>query len=132
MEHDKKRDIDTSENRNRLQRALFEHIGKGNAISMTALYEAVFDRPWDDRINDTRALRTLITAMRNDGIAIGSTSSKNGGGYYQPAEGSEYVDYLKKREIKAMVILRQNSQAKKVSLPAYLGQLQLENLGEKI
>lgn len=125
-----KNDIDTSENKHRLLSALSEHVGKINAISMTALYEIVFDRPWYDKINDTRALRTLITVMRNDGIAIGSTSSQNGGGYYIPAEGDEYIDYLKKREIKALVILKQNSLAKKVSLPVYLGQLQLNNLGE--
>ena len=129
---EKANEIDTSENRHRLQAALYNHVGKANAISMTALYEIVFDRPWNDKINDTRALRHLITAMRDDGVAIGSTSSQNGGGYYIPAEGNEFLDYLKKREIKALVILKQNSQAKKVSLPAYLGQLQLEHLGDTI
>ncbi len=131
IERNKKQEIDTAENRLRLQAALFVHVGKKNAISMTDLYEIVFDRPWDDKINDTRALRTLITAMRNDGIAIGSTSSQNGGGYYIPAEGDEYIEYLRKRKIKALVILKQNSLAENLSLPAYLGQLQLETIGEQ-
>ena len=65
MENEK-HEIDTSENRHRLEVALYGHVGKFNAISMTDLYEIVFDRPWNDKINDTRALRTLITAMRND------------------------------------------------------------------
>lgn len=125
-EQNEKREIDTSENRLRLHAALYCHVGKINAISMTALYEAVFDRPWNDKINDTRALRTLITALRDEGVAICSSSSQNGGGYYIPAAGSEYTDYLRKRKIKALIILKQNSRAEKVSLPAYLGQLQLE------
>jgi hypothetical protein len=126
IEQDKKHGIDTSENRSRLQAEMFNHVGKVNAISMTALYEVVFDRPWNDKINDTRALRTLITALRDEGVAICSSSSQNDGGYYIPAAGSEYTDYLRKRKIKALIILKQNSKAEKVSLPAYLGQLQLE------
>ena len=131
MEQEEIRFIETSENKHRLLSAMNEHVGKGNAISMTALYEIVFDRPWNDKINDTRALRTLITTLRDEGIAICSTSSQNCGGYYIPAEGDEYLDYLRKRKIKALVILKQNSLAAKVSLPAYLGQLQLKTIGEQ-
>lgn len=127
-----KREIDTAENRLRLHAALYSHVGKANAISMTALYEIVFERPWDDKINDTRALRHLITALRDEGVAICSTSSKDGGGYYIPAEGDEYIDYLRKRKIKALTLLKQNSLAEKISLPEYLGQLQLESIGEQI
>lgn len=117
--------IDTAENRSRLKSALFEHVGEVNAISMTALYEAVFDRRWNDRINDTRTLRYLITALREDGVPICSTSSQRGGGYYIAAAGSEFIDFLQKTERRAICILMRNARMKKVSLPEYLGQLKL-------
>jgi hypothetical protein len=122
----KSKDIDTVEHRNRLKSVMFDHVGEINAVSMTALYEAVFDRPWNDRINDTRALRYLITALREDGVPICSTSSQHGGGYYIAAAGSEFVDFLRKTERRALLILMRNSKMKKVSLPEYLGQLKLE------
>lgn len=118
--------IDTSENRNRLKTAMFDHVGEVNAISMTALYEAVFERPWNDRINDTRALRHLITALREDGVPICSTSSQHGGGYYIAAAGSEFIDFLRKTERRALCILHRNARMKKISLPEYLGQLKLD------
>jgi hypothetical protein len=121
-----KREIDTAENRNRLKSAMFDHVGEVNAISMTALYEAVFDRPWNDRINDTRALRHLITALREDGVPICSTSSQHGGGYYIAAAGSEFIEFLRKTERRALLILMRNARMKKVSLPEYLGQLKLD------
>jgi hypothetical protein len=118
--------IDTSENRNRLKSALFDHVGEVNAISMTALYEAVFNRPWNNKINDTRALRHLITALREDGVPICSVTSSNGGGYYIAAATSEFTDFLRKAERRALCILMRNARMKKVSLPEYLGQLKLD------
>jgi hypothetical protein len=124
--HEKIIEIDTAENRNRVLVLLNQHIGAANAISMTELFEAVFNRTWDDHINSTRALRHLITAMRDDGVAICSVSTKSGGGYYQPAAGSELTDYLRKNERRALCMLKRNSQMKKISLPEYLGQLKLD------
>ena len=120
------RDIDTAENRNKVMAALNQHIGKANAVGMPALYEIVFGIPWDDHINSTRILRKLITAMRDDGFAICSSTSREGGGYYQPAAGSEMIDYLRIMERRALCILKRNSQMKKISLPDYLGQLKLD------
>ena len=120
------KDIDTAENRLRVMTILNQHVGAANAVSMTELFELVFDRPWDDHVNSTRDLRKLITAMRDDGMAICSISSKDGGGYYQPAAGSEMIDYLRKMERRALCILKRNSQMKKISLPEYLGQLKLD------
>ncbi|MFA5754255.1 MAG: hypothetical protein WC905_02810 [Patescibacteria group bacterium] len=120
------RDIDTAENRNKVMAALNQHIGKANAIGMPELYETVFGVPWSDTINSTRNLRKLVTAMRDDGFAICSSTSREGGGYYQPAAGSEMIDYLRKTERRALCILKRNSQMKKISLPDYLGQLKLD------
>ena len=123
---DEKRDIDTSEHRLRLLSVLNSHVGEANAIGMTALYEAVFDRPWKDRINDTRRLRKLITLMREDDVAVCSTQSQIGGGYYIAAATSEFLNFLRKNERLALLILMRNSKMKKISLPEYLGQLKLE------
>jgi hypothetical protein len=120
-----KKEIDTSENRHKLLAELSNHIGEVNAISMTALYEAVFQRPWDDHVNDTRTLRKLITMMREDGVPICSVSSSKGG-YYLAAAGSEMADFLRKTERRALRILHRNAKMKKVSLPNYLGQLKIE------
>ncbi|MCE5212136.1 MAG: hypothetical protein LLG40_11325 [Deltaproteobacteria bacterium] len=118
--------IDTPENRQRLLACLATHISAINAIAMTALYYQVFDRPWEDHVNSTRAIRHLITAMRNEGVPICSASSSNGGGYYLAAAGSEMADFLRKTERRALRILKRNAAMKKTTLPNYLGQLKIE------
>jgi len=121
-----KREIDTAENRARILAEMSSHVGRHNAIGMAALYEAVFDRTWDNRINDTRALRHLVTILREEGVPINSSSSQDGGGYYLAAAGSELTDYLRRNERQALRKLKRNARIKKVSLPNYLGQLRLE------
>jgi hypothetical protein len=118
-------EIDTQENRNRTLSTLTSHIGEPNAIGMAALYETVFNRPWEHRINDTRALRRLITILREEGVPICSVASSNGGGYYLAAAGSELADYLRRSERRALLILLRNSRIKKITLPNYLGQMKL-------
>jgi hypothetical protein len=120
--------VDSTEYRNRLLAELTSHIGSGNAIGMPALYQAVFDRPWSDRINDTRHVRKLITIMRAEGVPICSTAS-NGGGYYLAAAGSELADYLRRDKYRALRILRRSAKILKMSLPNYLGQLKMEAEG---
>jgi hypothetical protein len=117
--------VDSTAYRNRLLAELTSHIGSGNAIGMPALYQAVFDRPWSDRINDTRHVRKLITIMRAEGVPICSTAS-NGGGYYLAAAGSELADYLRRDKYRALRILRRSAKILKMSLPNYLGQLKME------
>lgn len=120
--------VDSAEYRQRLLAELTSHIGKANAIGMPALYQAVFERPWTDRINDTRRIRKLITLMRAEGVPICSVTSAPGG-YYLPAAGSEAADYIRRYEAKALRILRALSKMKKTSLPNYLGQLRLDMEG---
>jgi hypothetical protein len=117
--------IDTQEHRNRLLATLTTHIGATHAIGMAGLYEAVFDRPWDHRINDTRPLRALITKLRQEGVPICSLSNQDGGGYYLASAGSELNDYLRRREIRALKILAMNALIKRKTLPEYLGQMRL-------
>jgi hypothetical protein len=126
MENEKKQVIDTDENRNRLLTELSNHIGEVNAVSMTKLYETVFDRPWNDRVNDTRPLRKLIELMRDEGIPICSATSKHGGGYYIAAAGSEQAEYLRRDKYRALRILHRDAKMLKTTLPNYLGQLKIE------
>jgi hypothetical protein len=129
MENQEKQEIDTSETRHRLLAELTSHIGEPNAIGMAALYQAVFDRPWEDRINDTRALRRLITAMREDGVPICSVATAGVGGYYLAAAGSELAAYLRRDKFRALRILGRDAKILKTTLPNYLGQIKLEMEG---
>jgi hypothetical protein len=126
---DKIKEIDSDENRHRLLAELTSHIGQANAISMTGLFEAVFDRPWADRINNTRSLRTLITAMRDDGVPICSVATCTGGGYYLAAAGSEFGDFIRRDKYRALRILSRDAKMLKTTLPNYLGQLKIEAEG---
>lgn len=129
MENQERKEIDTSEYRHRLLAELTSHICATNAIGMAALYEAVFDRPWNNRINDTRAVRTLITVLREEGVPICSVTSHTGGGYYLAAAGSEFAEYIKRDKCRALRILRRDAKMLKTTLPNYLGQLKLESEG---
>jgi len=109
----------------RLLAELSRHIGERNAIGMAELYQVVFCEDWQHRINDTKRLRELITALRQEGVPICSTASTHGGGYYLAAAGSELMGYLSRSERRALKILARCARIKKISLPDYLGQMKL-------
>jgi len=131
MDRAERIEVDSDKYKHRLLAELSNHVGEVNAISMPALYQAVFDRSWSNRINDTRPLRKLITIMRENGTAICSVSSSafSVGGYYIPAAGSELADYLKRDKIKALRILRRDAKIMQISLRNFLRQLALESEG---
>ena len=120
-----KNEVDTAEYRQRLLSELTSHVGEANAIGMPALYQAVYGCTWSDRVNDTRAIRRLITIMRMEGVPICSVSSAPGG-YYLAAAGSELNDYIRRYEGRALRILKTIAKMKKISLPNYLGQIKLD------
>ena len=124
MKRDEAKQTD-EEYRNKLLAQLTGHIGGHNAISMAALFEAVYGEPWKNKINDTRRLRALITKMRNEGVPICSATHSNAGGYYLASAGSELMDYTRRAERSALGILARNAKIKKISLPDYMGQLKL-------
>ena len=101
-------------------------MGTGRAIGMGELFVRVFGERWDNRINDTRRLRKLITELRRDGVPICSRVLTNGGGYYIAAAGSELVDYCRKLEKQGIKKLAQSSSLKHMALPDLLGQLSLD------
>jgi len=103
---------------------LSHHVGEHNVIDAGRLYELVFEKAWKNKINDTRALRTAITVLRNEGVPIGSRPSSTGGGYWLIGVGSEMTDYIERQQRRALKILARVSKMKKLPLPELLGQMQ--------
>ncbi len=120
-----KREIDSAMCRERLLSTLTSHVGSHNAIGMAELYQEVFGGIWENRINDTRAIRKLVTDLRAQGVPICSLSDKRDGGYYLAAAGSELTAYLRRSETRALKILMRNSKIQRISLPNYLGQIKM-------
>jgi len=123
------RQVSVAELRARLWEVLSEHVGRENAIGMGELYEAVYGEKWRHRINDTRALRYLITDLREQGKPICSVALRDGGGYYIPAVGSERRAYIERLKRQGLRKLRRAAIIEKRSLPELLGQMAL-NLKE--
>lgn len=121
---------DTIAHRGAILQALASHIGGPHAIGMGELYELVYGESWKNRINDTRALRQVITNLRSEGVPICSVATSYGGGYYLAVAGSELAGYLRNSERRALKILMRNARIKKISLPDYLGQMKLNMEGE--
>lgn len=71
----------------RLMEILEEHQGEANAIGMGDLYEGVFRRRYQHRINDTSELRQMLRRLRRQpkGALICSTSSKRRAGIPHPS-----------------------------------------------
>ena len=111
-----------AERRAKLMTVMTGHVGRIQAISMGALYKAVFGRDWTDKINDTCKLRDLITTLRKEGLPICSTWD----GYYLAAAGSELQDYLARYKRRALRILARVAMIKKITLPELMGQIQME------
>lgn len=115
----------------RLMSELASRAGRGRAMSMGELYEAVYGEPYEDKINGTRRLRHLITELRREGVPICSASTKEGGGYYLASAGSELDDYCSRLRSRALKLLAMESNLRKVTLPSLLHQIQL-NLGMEV
>ena len=124
----KEKEVD-QQYRMKLLSEMTNHIGEHNAVGMAELFEMVFGGTWEHRINDTRRLRKVVTELRAEGVPICSVSTKDGGGYYLAAAGSELTNYLRRSERRALQILQRNARIKRVSLPNYLGQIKLNMEG---
>jgi len=109
-----------------LLRIISRHVGRSNKIGMGELYERVFFDAWNNRINDTRRLRKLVTELRKEGVPICSDTSRTGGGYYLASVGSELNTYCRKLRDRALKMLVQESKLRRTTLPELLGQIQLE------
>jgi hypothetical protein len=117
--------MDDREIRLRIHQELTRHIGRGRAIDMSELYLLAFDQRPASKINATRRLRKILTAMRHEGVPICSASTTDGGGYYLAQAGSELEDYLARLHGRALRILVQEARLRKITLPELLGQMRL-------
>ena len=84
-----KSQVSNEEATSKILMILSRHVGVEKSLDMGSLFERVFDKPYTNKINHTRRLRTIITALRQKGVPIGSTAAKNGVGYYLVSDGSE-------------------------------------------
>jgi len=116
----------------RLYAALTRHIGEERALDMGQLYQEVYEREYHHKINGTRALRKLITELRYEGVAIGSVSSRNQGGYYLIRSGSELGDYIARLQRRGLKALSMAARIKNLSLPELLGQLRINMEGKDV
>ena len=104
---------------------LSRHVGANRKIGMGELYYAVFGEAWSNRINDTRALRKLITELRNEGVPICSVADSTGGGYYLASAGSELSSYCERLRTQALRKLAMEAKIRRITLPELLGQMTL-------
>jgi hypothetical protein len=102
---------------------LARHIGREKAISADVLYQKVFGEPGNH--DNRKPLRKLVTELRNEGVPIGSTPSRDGGGYYLIAAGSEMDDYLGRIRRRALEELSMEAKLRNLSLRELLGQMRL-------
>jgi len=117
---------DMADLKSRTLMELTRHIGKANAVDMGDLYARVFGEPVAHKINDTREIREVITALRRqDAVPIGSTARRDGGGYYLMS-GSELADWAERVKAQGIRKLALAARIKRVRLPEFLGQLALE------
>lgn len=91
---------------------LAEHQGREAGIQGNALARKAGLSP--------RRLRTLISQMRDQGIAI---CGKPASGYFVPVSAEELSESCAYLEARALHSLRLLSRMKKVALPTLLGQL---------
>jgi len=109
----------------RLLQVLTRHVGEEKAVDAGTLYAEVYGERVKNKINQTRAMRTLITALRNKGVPIGSTSAQTGGGYYLCRAGSELSAFCDRLTRRALTTLSMVAKVKKMSMPELLGQMKL-------
>lgn len=111
--------------KSRLLMELTRHIGRGRAVGMGELFQAVFDKDWVNRINDTRQLRRLITELRNGAQPqpICSVCCSLAPGYYLASAGSELAEYVGKIKKTALKKLALAAKLEKIPLPELLGQM---------
>ena len=107
----------------RLMRVLSEHHDKARAISMRALFAAVYGEYPADKINGTRRLRALITELRNEGVPICHSWDSNGGGYYLASAGKDLDEHCGRIHAKAMRLLVMEARLRKGALPGMRGQI---------
>lgn len=107
----------------RLNKILMQHVGPGRKISQTELYRQTFLEDCDH--NQAKRLRGMIRELRKAGIGICSSRVPSRGGYWLAASESELLDFCEARKTEALKVLALIAAMMKTTLPALLGQMQL-------
>jgi len=113
-------------------RILSRHVGANRKIGMGELYCAVFGESWSNRINDTRALRKVITELRHEGVPICSIADSTGGGYYLASAVSELSGYCERLRTQALKKLALEAKIRGISLHELLGQMTMNFSAEEV
>jgi transcription initiation factor IIE alpha subunit len=108
--------------KNRLKSIMMKHVGPSKKISMAELHQAVYERPVSNISNDTRTIRKLVAALREEGIFICSDERCSEPGYWLAATDSERDDFCGKLRRAALKKLAQEAALKGVSLSAVLNE----------
>lgn len=114
--------------KSRLLYEMTRHLGKNNAIGAGALFEIVFQRPFDgNMITGTRLLRRLIVQVKYgpEAILIAHSCCNIRPGYYIPI-GSEAREYRQREECKVKRKIGRLAVLFGVNDAIYAGQLALE------
>jgi hypothetical protein len=113
-----------TEDESRVLAVLSTHIGREKALDMGQLYHEVFDEEYSSKINGTKPLRMVVTSLRDKGFPIGSSSQRNGGGYYLCRSGTELNEYCERLlHWPAMRKLKLEARLRKISMAELLGQM---------
>ena len=117
---------------NRLLTELYKHPGPSRKIGMGELYKVVFQKSWNNRINDTRPLRRLIKKLTKQGVRIASSCSNTDGGYWLMTSASELDEKCQRLTSEGMKKLEEVSILRRIAMPELMGQLTLNlDMGAK-
>lgn len=110
-----------------LLNALGKHVGAERGVSAENLVlEMQPGLSIDEMPGATRRLRAVISALREEGIAICGLPS---GGYYLAENRDDLERTCRFLRSRAMHSLRQESKLRKLSMPELLGQMSMELQG---
>jgi len=118
--------MNREEAKSRVLMELYKHNSRRTAIGMGELFVRVYGEEWRNRINDTRALRTLITELRQAGVPICSSTE---GGYWLARAGSDLDAYCRRLRAQALKKLAQEAHLRNKTLPELLGQIAMNLTG---
>jgi len=115
--------------KSRLKSVMMHHVGPSRKIGMGELFEQVFQKGYENRINGTRMVRVLIEELQKEGIQICSSRSPVNGGYWLAATATEINGYCDVLTTEAVKKLGKVAGLKRMALPALLGQMALNLKG---
>ena len=106
-------------------KVLSRHPSPARCIKMAELHRQVFGEAVREKINTTRKLRKVITALRAEGTAIGSTADADGGGYYLATTDKDLSDYCRRLRSQGLAKLKLEADIRRMTLPQLMREVHL-------